>query len=416
MIRSPALLAALLCALALSASAAAEDWPRFRGPNGEGVSPCDTIPVRWASEDYRWRIELPGIGYSSPVVIGDRLFVSSALEEDATQILRCLKAADGSTLWEKRFESITHPKHKYNCYASSTPTVDGQRVYFAWATPKNYRVVALAQADGKELWRRDLGAFAAEHGFGASPVLVEGLLVLPNDQNGKSEAVALDPASGRPRWRLPRNNKVAAYSTPFVFQPASGPAELIFTSSSHGITSVDPKSGKVNWEARLLKDRVVGSGTVAGGLILAGCGVGGVGTRMVAVRPPKPGSEEQPQLVYEIPKGAIPYVPVPVAAGDLLFLWFDRGIVSCLDAKSGSVHWKERIGGDYFASPVRLGERIYCVSREGEMVVLAAAQQYKLLARFSLGERSNSTPAVADGVMYLRTASHLMALDGKRKP
>ncbi len=386
----------------------------MRGPNGEGVSAATSIPVQWTEKDYKWRVELPGIGYSSPVIWGQRIFVTSALQEDATQIVRCLRTTDGELLWEQRFPSFTHSKHRFNCFASSTPAVDKDRLYFCWANPKNYYVMALDHQQGRTLWHRELGPFVAQHGFGASPIVVDDLVILPNDQDDDSSVLALDAKTGKTRWIAERAKKLAGYATPFVFQSEGAPAQLIVAASKHGLTSLDLKTGKKNWELAVLPQRVVGSGTLASGLIVAGSGGGGVGIRMVAVQPAVPGKQAEPKVVYEIPKGTLPYVPAPIGYGSLLFLWFDKGVVSCLDAPTGKVHWRERIGGDYFGSPVCVDGRLYCISREGEVVVLAAADKYQLLARVQLGERSNSTPAVADGVMYLRTVSHLMALGGKK--
>lgn len=413
MLARPACRLALMLLGLCAASATGQEWTRFRGPNGTGVSERADLPIQWTASDYRWRVELPGIGYSSPVLWGQRLFVTSALEEDATQIVRCLRASDGGTVWEQRFASITHPKHRFNCYASATPPVDQDHVYMVWATPKQYHVVALEHQEGRIIWKRDLGPFEAEHGFGASPILVGDALIVPNDQNGKSSVIALDRTTGKTCWEAPRRSKIASYSTPFLFEPEGAPPQLILTSSSHGVSALDPKTGKTLWELEVLNNRIVGSGVVASGLIVATCGVGGAGTRTVVIRPGIPSKAIQAEVAYDVPRGALPYVPVPITRDDLLFLWYDRGAVTCLDAPTGKVRWRERVPGEFFGSPVRVGDRLYCISRDGDMVVLAAADQFKLLARFNLGERSNSTPAVAGGVMYLRTVSHVMAIGAK---
>lgn len=397
--------------LIFTSPAFGQNWPRFRGPNGEGVSEATTIPVRWTSEDYRWRVELPGIGYSSPVIWGDRVFTTSAEEGNATQMIHCLRTSDGGSIWKRDFASTTHPKHQYNCYASSTPALDADHVYFCFATPEKYTVMALTQSEGREVWRRDLGPFESQHGFGASPMLFDDLVILPDEQDGASSVVALDRATGEIRWQVERRTEKAAFATPCIYQPETGPPQLILSSWAHGISSLDPRTGKLNWEQAVFKYRVVGSPAMAAGLIFGCCGGGGVGRQMFAVRPGNPATGAESEVAYEV-KGSLPYVCTPVAYGDLLFAWFDRGVVTCLDAPTGEIVWRERVGGDYFGSPVRVADRLYCISREGEMVVLAAAREFKELARIDLEERSNSTPAIADGVMYLRTGSHLMAVGG----
>lgn len=401
-----------LLACALSAdSLQGQEWSRFRGPNGEGVSDATTIPTSWTADDYRWRVKLPGVGHSSPVAQGDRVFVTSALEEDATQFILCLRTTDGGLIWKRDFPSTPHAKHNFNCYASSTPALDEDAVYFAWATPQRCELVKLSQSDGRQLWRRDLGPFVAEHAFGASPMIYRDLVILPNEQDGDSSVIALERATGKTRWRSARRTVKAAYATPCIYRPEGGQAQLLVTSWAHGISSLDPASGKLLWEHPVFNYRVVASPVVAGGLIFGSCGTGGIGRQMIAVRPGDPASGRPPETAYEI-KGSLPYVCTPVAHGDLLFSWFDAGVVTCLDAPTGRIHWRERVGGDYFGSPIRVRDRIYCVSRTGEVVVLSASTQFEELARIDLGEPSYGTPAVADGVMYLRTLSRLMAVGG----
>ena len=409
------LMATTLIGILVSSStlpAEGPDWPRFRGPNGSCASEATTIPTSWTAEDYNWRVALPGIGYSSPVVRGDRLFVTSAFEEDATQIIQCLKTDDGSPLWKLELTSSTHAKHQFNCYASSTPALDDRSVYFAWATPEELTLIRLDQEDGSEKWRRDLGAYVSEHAFGSSPIVLGDMVILANEQDGRSSVIALDRASGETRWQSDRQTKKTAYATPCVYRPEIGPPQLIVNSWGHGISSLDPSTGKLNWEQAVFKYRVVGSPAIAGGLIFGSCGTGGVGRQMFAVRPGNAATGARAEVAYEL-KGSLPYVCTPVAFGNLLFSWFDRGVVTCLDAPSGEIHWQERIGGDYFSSPVRVADRIYCISREGEVVVLAASKTFEELGRIDLKERSNSTPAIADGRMYLRTVSHLMSIGGK---
>jgi len=392
---------------------AGQEWTRFRGPNGAGESDAATIPVTWNTKDYNWRVKLPGTGHSSPVVWGERIFVTSGIDEDATRVIRCLNTSDGGLVWKQSFPSGKHAQNSANCYASSTPVVDEDRVYMTWATPEAYTVVALDQHKGSQVWRRDLGPFAAEHGFGASPILFDEMLIVPNDQNGTSFVIALDRKTGEIRWKADRRAVRAAYSTPIIYQPAEGPPQLILTCTAHGVSSLDPRTGKPNWELPVFEKRVVGSPMIAAGLIIASCGEGGGGKRMVAVSPGDPAKGTPAKVAYDF-KDALPYVPIPVAYGKLVFLWSDQGMVTCADASTGKVYWRERVGGKFFGSPVRVADRLYCMSREGEMVVLAAADKYKLLGRINLEEPTHSTPAIAGGVMYLRTVSHLMSIGGKK--
>jgi outer membrane protein assembly factor BamB len=406
-----------ICFLALwtlPGISSAQEWTRFRGPHGSGECEATTIPVLWTVADCKWRVKLPGVGHSSPVVWGDRLFVTAGIQEAGTRIIRCLDTADGRMIWKRDFPAVTFKLNNSKAYDCSSPVVDEQNVYMMWGTPGEYVVLALTQARGEVVWRRDLGPFTGDHGFGASPIVVGELLIVANDQTGPSSLLALDRRTGETRWKTDRRTTKTAYSTPFLFQPEGCTPQLILSSTSHGVSSVDPATGKLNWElADLFGDqRVVGSPVACSGLIFASAGSGGGGKHMVAIKPADPAKAANAQIAYRL-SGSLPYVPTSVAHGRLLFNFADSGVVTCLDAPTGEVLWRERIGGNYFGSPVRVGERIYCIARDGQMVVLAASDQFKLLGRINLEEPSNSTPAVADGMMYVRTVSHLMAVGGK---
>jgi len=417
--------------LLLCVSSAAEDgWPRFRGPSGAGSSDAAAVPVTWTEQDYNWKIELPSIGHGSPVLYGERIFLTCADAETAQRTVLCLDKTDGRTLWRRDYDSKTFRQHRDNSYATATPAVDADGVVVTWSTPEEVVLLAL-DPDGRQVWRRNLGPFIGPHGSGSSPIIVDDLVVLANDQEdyallaklmgrpnpsgpaGKSFLIAVDRKTGRTRWQIPRRTALAAYSTPCVRRTSDGKAELIFTSTAHGITAVDAVTGKINWELDdPFEDRCVGSPVIAAGLVVAGYGHGTRGVLCVAVRPGSRVEGRKPAVAYEVRK-SVPLVPTPLAVGDRLFLWADDGVVTCLDAPTGRVIWQQRAGGSFYGSPVRVAGRLYCISRNGEVVVLAAADEFKVLGRTSLGEPSYATPAVADGVVYLRTRSHLISLGGK---
>lgn len=403
-------------ALTLLAAAPGEErhWPRFRGPNGAGESEAAAIPLQWTPEDYRWKVKLPGVGHSSPVVWLDRVVVTSALEDGSSLSVLCLRTVDGSRIWDRTVPVGRYPKSNLNSFASPTPALDAKHAYVTWATPTQYVVAALSLDDGREVWRREFDPFRSEHGLGASPIVWEDLVIVPDDQDGPSSIFALDAATGKTRWQVARRSTKAAFTTPCIFQADGGKPQLILSSWAHGVTSLDPRSGKTYWELPVFQFRAVGSPTIAAGLIYASAGVGGVGRQMVAVRPGDTDGTVEAKVAYRV-ESPFPYVTVPVAKGNLVFLWQDRGIVTCLDGPTGKVHWRERAGGDCFSSPIRVADRIYCPTRNGEMVVLAASDRYEPLARFPLGEKTHSTPAVAEGVMYVRTLSQLAAIGGKNR-
>ena len=402
----------LLACLLLAATASAQEWTRFRGPNGSGQSEATTIPASWDEGDVLCAT-LEGVGNSSPVLWGEKIFLMSA-SADGTRHALCLSAGDGKQLWRQDFAAKPQRLHAQNTLASCTPAVDADFVYCAWAAPDELTLAALKH-DGTTAWQTPLGPFKGMHGFATSPIVYGDLVILTDEQDGDSFIFAVDRRSGQVRWKVPRKVKEmqnASYAVPCIFKPPGKPAELIVASWAHGLSSLDPATGTTNWEAAVLERRPVASPIVLGDLVLANCGEGGGNNSVVALRPPTvDGGSLEP--VYKLDKTTAPYVPSLVASGKLVFLWGDKGIVACIDGITGQVHWRQRVGGNFFGSPVRVADKVYCISAEGDVVTLAASADYQLLGRSKLGEASRSTPAVAGGRMFLRTESHLTAVGSK---
>ncbi|MGE5612439.1 MAG: PQQ-binding-like beta-propeller repeat protein, partial [Bacillota bacterium] len=199
--------------LLLSFPATAQDWPRFRGPNGSGLASPTTLPTQWTTKDYLWKVPLPGPGHTTPVRWKDRLFITSCDPESAKRIVLCLNASDGSLLWKREFPSLAYRQHADNSYASSTPAVDEHRLYLTWTTPDECALLALDH-DGKDVWKLNLGRYTSQHGSGVSPILFEGLVILTNDQEGlESFIIAVECETGQVRWKTPRKSSSMAAST-----------------------------------------------------------------------------------------------------------------------------------------------------------------------------------------------------------
>lgn len=403
----------------LLAPAAAEEWTRFRGPNGSGISAATGIPVTWTETEYNWAIDLPVQGSSSPVLWGKRIFLTGDDSEKGLRSVLCIDGDSGRILWRRDYEFEHHYLHRDNDFASATPCVDEHGVIVVWSTPEQVLMIAMS-LDGEEQWRRDLGPFKGLHGSASSPIIADGLVVLANDQMdpsrffssrsepGKSFLIALERKTGETRWKIDRKTELTGYATPCI-RRVGDRAEAIFTSTAHGITAVDLQSGEISWEIdQLWDDRTVSSPQLHGELVFGSFGQGLSGQRFVAVRPEKKGSAKG-QLVYDVTKN-VPLVPSFIVKDDLLFLWTDSGVVTCLDAATGEVHWRERIGGEFYSSPVWIEGRLYGISKRGEVVVLAASEEFKELARVELGEKTFATPAIANGVLYLRTQRRLFSL------
>jgi len=281
--------------------------------------------------------------------------------------------------------------------------------------------------DGGEIWKRTFGGVHCQHGAGGSPIVFDDIVVFTHEHEesskaGKSAWIAMDRKTGRTRWELQRQTSPkTSYSTPCVYSPPTDAPQLIFTSRAHGITGVNPRTGTVVWEAKLVfPSRVVSSPVIAGQLLIGSCGDGSSGKCLVAIQPGAregaPDKSAQPSEAYTIGSSAAPYVPTSLASGGLLFTFHDKGYVSCLRSTTGEQLWREKPGGRFYGSPVWVNGKLYCITIEGEVVVIKAAPVYELLAVNPLGEKSHATPAVAGGRMYLRTYSHLICIGGKRDP
>jgi outer membrane protein assembly factor BamB len=302
--------------------------------------------------------------------------------------------------------------HAFNSYASCTPAVDEERLYVVWRDGIKLKLLALTH-DGDEAWQADAGLCEEKHGYGSSPVVVDDVVCIENDNETLSELVAFDRQTGDVRWRIPRASGNTSFSTPCVLDPGAEEKLIIVASKAAGVAAIDASSGRVAWQTaeRDLPQRCVASPVVADGLVFVTCGQGGNGLHMLALRPPT--DTEDAREAYRLKQG-IPQVPTSVAAGDLLFLWHDGGTVTCIDAATGKQHWRQRVSGDCHGSPIRVGDRIFGVAVDGEVIVLAAEPTFKLLARNSLGEISRATPAVANDRMYIRTESSLVCVGPAR--
>src|SRR5262245_37570121 len=355
---------ALFATTILFSSATAQEWTRFRGPNGTGESETSTIPASWNEKDLNWRIELPGgDGHSSPVLWGEKIFILSADRKTAMRHVLCIDAKNGKTIWQRSYQGVLHHLHTNSSFASVTPAVDAERVFVAWSDPEFTRLMALDH-QGHELWTLNLGDWVSQHGFGCSPMLYKDLVVLNCSQedakNPKEEPrlpkesfiIAVEQSTGKIRWRTDRKIDSASYSVPTVRKNETGQDELLCNTQAEGLFALDPKTGKENWSLPVLSMRSVSCPLYVGGLVFGSTGSGGGGHYLVAV---KPGKEPQEQYrIKQTPPGfpsasIASYVGTPVCRGNLMFVFEDRqGHVTCIDAPTGDVLWFQRRLGKEF--------------------------------------------------------------------
>ncbi|MBG31096.1 MAG: hypothetical protein CMI31_14025 [Opitutae bacterium] len=392
-------------------------WPRFRGPNGAGTAEFQ-IPAKWTKDAFRWEAELPGDGHGSPAVWGDKIFLNAARDKGAERLVVCVDALSGKMLWTKAFPFKTHKANKRNSFASSTPAVDADAVYVAWGNQTELKVTALSHK-GKQLWQGNYGKVIGNHGFGVSPIVHEDLVVLPNDiEKGGGFLLGIDKKTGETRWKIPRDSKRLTFSTPCVYSAPNGKKELIFTNWWLGVTSVDPQKGKPLWELSVFgrphAERAISSPIVAGDLVLSVCGFTTLDKHLVAIRPASASKDGKAKEIWRL-EDTVPHIPTPLLTKDRLYLWADNGVVTCLRPKTGKVVWKARVEGvkdTFYGSPVCAGNTIFCVSAYGKVVAIADAEEFRQLAVNDLDEICHSTPALANGNLYLRLFNRLVCIKG----
>jgi hypothetical protein len=392
----------------------ADNWTRFRGPNGSGQAGERQFPHEWKEDDYLWKSALPGVGNSSPVGWEDRIFITSGDPETGAVTLSCLSSQDGSEIWQREFAGKTYKMHNLNSYASTTPAVDAERVYLSWSEGGKMNCAALTH-QGDFVWRASLGEFAEGHGFAASPVAIDGVVCLQVDLENEGFLAGIDAASGEVRWRSERPSGKAAYATPCAIAMVGSTKAVISQSMTGGMQAIDVETGKILWQdEEIFPARCVSSPFVADNMVIGVCGGGGSGKKLVGMDLTSAETGQERLLLTK----HIPYVPTPVVAGDLMFLWHDRGTVSCVDLRAtdpSKLLWTERLGKKiaFFGSPILAGDKLYGLSTDGRAIVIAAARNFELLGITDLGEPTRATPAVHQGRMYLRTESSLACLPAK---
>ncbi len=403
--------ALLACFFSFDRFVSASDWPRFRGPNGAGISSDKDIPIQWTEANILWKTAIPGVGHSSPIVWGDHVFLQSADAGGKERYLICLSAADGKIRWTKPVPSSKAHTHPRNTWASATPATDGQQVYALFWDGQKIVIYAF-DFQGNEIWKRELGSFTSQHGPGASPIVYEGKAYYLYDQDGDSVLVALDAKTGKTVWEAPRKAFRACYSTPFILSSPTHGNELIAVSTA-GITGYNPQTGKENWNWTWHFDRMplrtVASPVFSQGLIFANSGDGGGDRHAIAVRPGSNGDVGSANLAWENKK-ILPYVPSMLTWEAYVLAVNDKGLALCYQAQTGKPVWTEHLASGFTASPVLIDGNVFAVSEDGEVFVFPAGPTFKRLAKNSIGEKVIATPAVANNRLFIRGQEHLFCI------
>jgi outer membrane protein assembly factor BamB len=400
----------LLLIAGASVLAQAEDWPQFRGPTGQGHATERGLPLEWSeTKNIIWKMPVPGLGWSSPSVSNGRVWLTTVVESKErrgrlTASLRALAfdVATGRELVNVevfRLDDAGYVNPK-NSRASPTPIVDGDRVYVHFGAEGT----AALSTSGDILWTTHL-RYESQHGNGGSPTLYRDLLIINCDGNGgDAYVVALDTASGKPRWKTARRRPAdQAYSTPLVI--AVGEQDQLVSVGAYRAAAYDPLTGQEIWRVSYgdgfsnVPRPVFGQGLV---FIATGFQT----PALMAVRPDGKGDVTRTHVAWTITRGA-PYTPSPLLVGTDLYYVSDTGVLSLADAVSGQVVWQQRLGGNYSASPVFADGRIYFQSEEGMTTVIAPGREFKRLATNRLEGATLASMAVSGGSFFLRTQTHL---------
>ncbi len=419
----------------------AENWPGWRGAGGLGISGDKGFPATWdISKNVKWKVEVSGLGHSSPIVWGNRIFVTTAISSDpkedywekgfprserkpdAAEIswkVLCYDRNTGKLLWEQtavRTKPV-NARHTKNSYASQTPVTDGTYVIAFFGDQGMY----CYDFNGKLIWSKDLGKFTMRNnwGMGSSPVLFKDYVIQTCDQEpGGSFIIALDKKTGNTIWKTDRD-EASSWSTPFLYDKGARP-ELI-VNATRAVRSYDPATGKLLWECRGPATSITTpTPTFSNGLILVSSGFIMEEVRpLTAFRPGangditlKQGETSSKDIAWR-QLTAAPYIPSPIAYGDFVFVVLDQGFIACYDVKTGKeLYGKTRIetGANFSASPVGIDGKLYVMSEDGEVYVINAGPKFELLAKNSLGEAVMASPAISQGRMFVRTLKHLYCI------
>jgi len=390
--------------LLLSLLFLSQDWPEFRGPTGQGNSDERGLPLLWSeTKNVRWKVAIPGRGWSSPAIQGDRIWLTTATDEGKSLRAISLDRNTGAILQNVevfRLKSLGNLNSK-NSQASPTPVLEGDRVYLHFGA---YGTACINQS-GEIVWKTRLDYDNGQHGPGGSPVIYDNLLILSCDGQDVQYVIALDKLTGKVRWKKLREG-YQAYTTPLVVRLPAG--DQVISPGAFRAVSYEPRTGKELWQVRYgdgfsnVPRPVYGDGLV---FICTGFQQ----PSLLAVRLDGRGDVTKSHIAWTLKRG-VSLTPSPLLVGDELYMVSDNGVASCIDAKTGASHWQVRLGGNHSASPIYADGRIYFLSEEGESVVIAPGKEFKALAKNQLDGPTLASMAVSGASIFVRSQTHLYRL------
>lgn len=378
------------------------NWPRWRGPEQDGHSAESAVPVKWSDSDVVWKTQLPGIGQSSPIIWGDRIFLTAALDQGRERVVLGVDRPTGKILWQHTaWKGEPEKVHNMNGWASASCVTDGQIViaFFGRGGLHAYSV------DGQPLWSRDLGTFEGPWGTAACPILIDDLVVQNCDADANACLLALDKRTGQEVWRTKRRDH-RGWSTPIVIA-AGGRRELVLN-GHEGVQAYDPATGRELWFCKSFNGRGEPTVTPAADLL---CVVNGLSGDFYAIRPGGNGDVTSTHMAWHTPRKGGRDCPSPIAIGNFVIVCDMSGIATCYDAQDGRIYWKERLNGKYSGSPIAAGGLVYLLNEAGSTTVIKPGPQLEITAENPLSagpaEIFRATLTPADGKLYLRSTTML---------
>ena len=408
------------CVLSVCRWAPAENWTRFRGENGQGHSSETNLPLNWsATENVSWKTAIPVGGWSSPIAFEDRIFVTTATEEGASCRVLCIDREDGAILWNREVHrQVPGPKRAQNSYATPTPVTDGERVYAVFSDG----FVVAVDYSGETVWKNDEVDFHSLHGLGASPILVDDLLVMPFDGSSREETtigwkkpwdqavvMAFDKLTGEVRWRGKRGKSRVGHVTPITVDEG----DQIVSAAGDQVQGFDAATGERLWSVYSQGEGVTPSPVVGDGVLFTSSGFEAPTTR--AIRLGGRGDVTDSHIAWEQRRG-VPALASPLLVSPYLYTISRENILHCLDATTGEVVWLERLEGTHSASPIYADGRIYLLSEEGVTRVLEPGNEYKEITRNELNEKCLATMAISEGQFFIRGVEHLYCIGDRSEP
>ncbi|KAA5538716.1 PQQ-binding-like beta-propeller repeat protein [Roseiconus nitratireducens] len=391
-----------------------ENWTRFRGPNGQGKTTENNLPLQWSKDsNIAWKSTIPGQGWSSPIVWDDHVFLTTATEDGASCRVIGIDRVSGEILWNTEVHrQVPGPKRAQNSYATPTPVTDGERVYAAFYDG----TIVAVDLDGNLVWKNKDVDFHSLHGLGASPILAGGLIIMPFDGSSRDEQrvgwkepwdqavlLAVDKETGDTKWRGKRGLSRVGHVTPILI----GDEGVVVSAGGDRVQAHDAKTGERIWSIYSQGEGVTPSPVLGEGLIFTSSGFEEPTIR--AIRPDGHGDVTESHIVWEQKRG-VPALPSPLYVEPFLYTITRDNILHCIDAKTGEIVWQERLDGNYSASPLLADGRIYLTSEEGVTTVLDPGPQYKEITTNKLEGKTMASIAVSRGNFFIRTGDSLYCI------